>query len=206
MKTITYCGIDIYYQSNLNGGGMDFGQDYINVIKKRYNKKFDYTYEFCSGPGYIGFSLLAHDLTERLCLSDKFLPAYEAVKQTIVANNLHDKVDCYCLDGVKNLPSKGFDLVVSNPPHFLNECDWLKHIEDRIYIDKNWNVHREFYQNIGSRLRDDGVILIQENALGSNRSSFESMIQEASLMITDVFEIESPKGSDQIYYIEVKKK
>ena len=205
-KKINYLGIDVYYESNLNGGGMDFGQDYITVIQNRYaGKCFEHTYEFCAGPGFIGFSILAHGLTKKLCLSDKFTPAYESMCRTVKENSLEHKVNCFNVEGVKDVAASGFDLVVSNPPHFLNKCEWLTHIDDRIYIDENWNVHREFYKNISTKMTDDGIILIQENALGSEPEMFEPMIKEARLKISDVFSMKEIKGNDKIYYLEVVK-
>jgi len=43
---------------NLDGGGSTFGQDFIPVLRARGMPKVQRTFEWCSGPGFIGFSLL----------------------------------------------------------------------------------------------------------------------------------------------------
>ncbi|MGH1431688.1 MAG: methyltransferase [Neptuniibacter sp.] len=205
MKTFTANNINIYFHPNHNGGGMDFGQDYIKVIAQRYGKPFNKVYEFCSGPGFIGFSLLGAGQAEHLILSDLYEPLNEVIEKTVESNGLEGRVNFYNMPGVKELPEGEIDLVVSNPPHFLTEQSWLGHIENRIYIDENWEVHREFYHNIASKLSDDGIVLFQENALGSGLHDFELMISEGGLQVTDVFSMENRVGNDQIYYIEAKK-
>lgn len=197
--------IDVFYQPNHNGGGMDFGQDYIQLISSRYEKSFDKVYEFCSGPGFIGFSLMGAGLAKNIVLSDIYEPVAEVIDKTIEVNGLEGRVNFYNISGVSLLPATNIDLVVSNPPHFLSTQDWLGHIENRIYIDENWEIHREFYSNIGEKLSDDGVVLFQENALGSSVSDFEEMISDGGLEITDVFPMKNTVGNDQIYYIESKK-
>lgn len=204
MLTFTANNIDIYYLANQNGGGMHFGQDYIKVISERYGG-FNKVYEFCSGPGFIGFSLLGAGLANELVLSDLYEPLDAVIQTTIEKNNLEGKVHFYNIAGVAALPESGIDLVVSNPPHFLEKKEWLSHIDDRIYIDNNWKIHKEFYANIVSKLSDDGVILFQENAMGSSVEDFDVMIREAGLKVTASFPIESPVGKDKIYYIEAKK-
>ena len=196
----------IAYKANQNGGGMHFGQDYIDTLLKRYNKKFSKCYEFCSGPGYIGFSILGAGIAENLVLSDIYAPAGESVKATIDKNKIEGKVNFYLGAGVSAISEGNIDLVVSNPPHFLNEVPWLKHIESRIYIDEQWKIHKEFFQNISSKISDDAIILLQENALGSSPHDFEEMVDSAGLEITDYIPINKVVGKDWIYYLEIRKK
>lgn len=196
--------LQIAYQKNQNGGGMHFGQDYISVITERYSKKFKKCYEFCSGPAYIGFSLLRMDLIDSLVLSDLYEPASNSVMKTIELNKLNN-VKFYLQSGVSDLPENEIDLVVANPPHFLGPVPWLRHIEDRIYIDQNWSIHEEFFLNIASKMSDDGVVLLQENALGSSPHDFEAMAAKGGLRLTDFFPINKVAGKDWIYYLEFKK-
>lgn len=198
-------GIDVAYYPNQNGGGMHFGQNYIDVIKKRYNRKFNKVYEFCCGPAYIGFSLLGSGLTKNLILSDLHLPAKYSTHETATKNNITNSVNFYLQAGVSSLPESDIDLVISNPPHFLKRVPWLRHIDPRIYIDSNWEIHKEFYSNIADKITDDGIILLQENALGSSPHDFELMANKGGLKITDIFPIENPIGKDWIYYIELRK-
>src|SRR3990167_6762042 len=93
-KVIKYGNIKVFYLPELHGGGMDFGQDYLPVVRKLFGK-VDYVCEFASGPGFIGFSLLANDLCKKLCLVDINPLAIKCCKKTIEANNLGKVVTTY---------------------------------------------------------------------------------------------------------------
>jgi methylase of polypeptide subunit release factors len=203
--------ISVYYDSWMDGGGMWFGIDYIQVIQQRYpGRKFDHCLEWCSGPGYIGFELLDHDVCERLCLLDIYQPAIDRANETIakLPDQYQHHVSAYCLPAVSGLPiTKQFDLVVANPPHFL-ECPGNENIQ-RIKVDTKWSAHREFFVSIKQHLRPDGVILLQENQAGSllREQDFVKDIDAAGLKITAVFDSKhyyDPNDHTQIYYIEIQ--
>jgi hypothetical protein len=55
--------LSVFYHSWMDGGGTWFGQEYVDVIRDRYpGRVFERCYEWCSGPGYIGFNILDHGL------------------------------------------------------------------------------------------------------------------------------------------------
>jgi methylase of polypeptide subunit release factors len=203
-------GFDVHYDSWMDGGGMWFGLDYLEVIRNRYpNRCFDHCLEWCSGPGFIGFELLDHGICECLCLSDCYAPAIGRAKQTIanLPNPLQHRASAYTTNTISGLPiTKQFDLVVANPPHFL-ECPGDDNIQ-RIKVDHDWAAHREFFLNIKQHLLPNGVILLQENQAGSlkREQEFETDINAAGLKITAVFDSEhyyTPNDHTQIYYIEI---
>jgi hypothetical protein len=66
----TYGGIRVHYKRHLDGGGSGFGQDFIPFLRGRGIPKQARAFEWCAGPGFIGFSLLGHGLCETLCLAD----------------------------------------------------------------------------------------------------------------------------------------
>ncbi len=75
--------------------------------------------ELCSGPGFIGFSLLAHGLRDSLVLTDINPAAVAAAQETVRRNRLEGRVSVYLSDGLDGVPAdERWDLVVSNPPHF----------------------------------------------------------------------------------------
>lgn len=200
----------VFYDSWMDGGGTWFGQEYIDIIKQRYPQQFERCYEWCSGPGYIGFSLLDHGVCQSLCVSDIYdLAINKAVAETIKQNQLTN-VNAYHTGQVAGLPEhEKFDLVVSNPPHFL-ECPGDDNYQ-RIAVDVNWTAHQEFFANIRQHLLPNGIILLQENQAGSLRreAEFEQYINAAGLEITDVFnspEYYTPDHYTQIYYIEIRQK
>lgn len=199
----------VQYDSWMDGGGTWFGQEYIDIIKSRYQRTFNRCYEWCSGPAYIGFGLLDHNICHSLCVSDCYPDAIVRVKETAAINRLSN-VTAYACDRVALLPDhERFDLVVANPPHFL-ECPGDDNYQ-RIAVDVDWAAHREFFTNIGQHLEPGAVILLQENQAGSlaREKEFEAMISESGLTITDVFDSGShytPNHYTQIYYIEIRQK
>lgn len=196
--------IKVFYTDDLDGGGSTFGQDYVKVLRSKYpNKKFSKIFEWCSGSGFIGFSLLSHNFCDRLCFTDFYDPAIESINQTInyPENNCADIVTCYLIKDLKLLPSdETFDLVVANPPHFDKPISFDKNY-NRLSTDPNWRSHKNFFENIKSHLSDHGIILLQECSKGSSVKDFEQMIRDSDLFITDTFE----SVIDGIYYIEIRK-
>lgn len=202
--------IRVQYDSWMDGGGTWFGQEYVEMIQQLYSDHvFERCYEWCAGPAYIGFSILDYELCRSLCVSDVYPAAIDRVQETIHANNLHN-VAAYVTGTVSGLPqTEKFDLVVANPPHFL-QCPGDDNYQ-RIAVDANWSAHQEFFANIGQHLLPGGVILLQENQAGSiNREQdFAPFIDAAGLKITDVINSANhytPDHYTQIYYIEIRQK
>ena len=194
LKQVRYGDINVYYLPHLDGGGTSFGQDFVPIVKK-YFKKVDRICEFCSGPGFIGFSLLANGLCDSLCLLDINKDAIEACKYTIKANNLSDKVNAYVSDGLKDVPkSEKWDLIVSNPPHF--DGTEKEYGMDVIAIDPGWKIHEEFYRNVSRFLKPGGSIIFVENGVGSNPKQWQEMIEANGLTQFKSFNYEGEKRSD----------
>jgi methylase of polypeptide subunit release factors len=201
--------VQVFYKIELDGGGSTFGQDYLPVLKNKYpDKVFDRAYEWCAGPGFIGFSLLSHGICRTLCLSDLYDPAVTAAEVTINyrPNRCQDLVTAYLCKDVGLIPKhEQFDLVVANPPHF-NDFDGIPkndYTGIRISKDINWRAHRNFFNNIKPYLKADGVILLQEHIHGAKLTDLVNMIESNGLQITDHYD--SP-NVDQIamYYIEIQ--
>lgn len=200
----------INYDKAYDGGGTWFGQEYIDIIKSRYpNKVFDRCYEWCSGPGFIGLSILDHGLANSLCLSDMYEPALDCAKATVKQTLYETKVSTYLTNTLADLDkSEKFDLVVGNPPHYAEYVSNDTN-QKRICLDQNWSAHADFFKHIKSHLTDDGVILLQENQKGSTVDTFKSMIHNCGLIITDTFNSKSWYNFDdgpRIYYIEIRHK
>jgi len=175
----------VHYLPILDGGGQLFGQDYIPVVKKLFGKVRSLC-EFGSGPGFIGFSLLAHSLCDRLCLIDVNPLAIEACKRTIKANHLEKRVHAYISTGLQRIPKdEQWDLVVSNPPHFDGKMMGEK--DDILFIDPHWQIHKKFYGSVHSHLKKNGSVLFVENAQGSEVSMFLDMIREGGLEFVKTF-------------------
>ena len=160
----TYGDIRVHWKDDLQGGGHTFGQRYVNYATRRKMPRQRRIFEWCSGPGFIGFSMLAKGLCDGLCLGDINPRAVEACRRTVRDNGLADRVVIYQSDNLSAIPeSEQFDLVVANPPHFPD----VHHGNVRAH-DQDWRTHKDFFGNIGHHLDEDGVVLLQENGLGSS--------------------------------------
>lgn len=200
----------VQHDSWMDGGGTWFGQEYIEIIGQRYpGRVFERCYEWCSGPAFIGFGILDHGLCHSLCVSDIYTEAIDRVNETIQLHKLSN-VSAYTTGTVAGLPEhEQFDLVVANPPHFL-QCPGDDNYQ-RIAVDTNWHIHQEFFANIGRHLLPGGIILLQENQAGSlnRQQDFEPFIEAAGLEITAVIDSPNhytPDHYTQIYYIEIRQK
>ena len=196
--TKTYGGIRVHYMKHLDGGGSGFGQDYIPLLREWGVPKQGRVFEWCAGPGFIGFSLLGHGLCDTLCLADINTQAVEACRRTIAGNRLGARVAVYQSDNLAEIPaSERWDLVVSNPPHFV---DYL--IGDLRGHDPDWRVHHGFYAAVGKHLNPSGVVVIQENNRGSTAETFRPMIEESGLDIMFVHgDAPARTPEDRFYYI-----
>src|SRR5690349_9794644 len=116
---VRYGDIDVYYKRFLDGGGTGFGQDFLRLFRSRRMPTQARVFEWCAGPGFIGFSLLGFGLCDTLCLADINSDAVRACERTVAYNRLEERVSIYHSDNLDNIPaSERWDLVVGNPPHF----------------------------------------------------------------------------------------
>jgi len=184
-KTVKYKNIKVVFMPYLEGGGRNFGQEYIRVVKEKYGK-FDHVFEYCAGPGFIGFSMLAHGLCNKLTVADVNPDAVECCKLTVKNNKLEDKVSVYLSDCLNDIPlSEKWDLIVSNPPHWPSSMEQYE--ENIRNFDPDLMVHKNFYRDIHKFLKPDGSVLFQECAPATKSKDFESMINDGGLEILDIF-------------------
>ena len=184
-EKVRYRNIDVSFLPHLDGGGRGFGQEYVRVIKERFGK-VDHIFEYCAGPGFIGFSLLAHGLCNKLTLSDINPEAIRACEKTVKNNHLEKRVALFlsdCLDGIPK--SEKWDLVVSNPPHWPSSIGEYK--KDIRKCDPGLVIHKKFYRDIHSFLKPNGSVLIQENGDATRYEDFAAMIEHSGFEIIDVF-------------------
>ena len=113
---INYQDIEVSYTWNLNGGGLILAYEFVHLVSQKIGK-VRHIFEYCSGPGFIGFSLLANNLCDQLTLADINPRAIDTIKETIKNNHLQDKVSVYQSDCLDSIPdNEQWDLVVGNPP------------------------------------------------------------------------------------------
>lgn len=200
-RTVRYGDIRVHYKKHLDGGGTYFGQDFIPLFRQWELPQQTRVFEWCAGPGFIGFSMLAHGMCKSLCLADINPEAVEACERTIEDNGLAGRVTVYRSDNLRDIPpAETWDLIVSNPPHF---DDGYFEAELRAH-DPGWRLHREFFATVGRHLSESGVIVLQENNNGSTADTFRSMIEDAGLRIAFVHNESPTRTPDhRFYYIVI---
>jgi 16S rRNA G966 N2-methylase RsmD len=197
-----YRGLKVAWRPELMGGGRAFGQDFIPLVGHLFGR-VSRLFEFCAGPGAIGFSLLAHGHCDQLVLSDVNPEAIEVMRETIRLNNLDEKVTVYESDGLKSIPAhESWDLVVANPPHFPELTTVAPKL---ISDDPGWRLHRDFYRRVGDLLAPGGSLLMQENSEGSTPEDFLPMIAEGGLSLIRSFWYTGRRAVPPIYYMWITK-
>ena len=203
-------GISVYWNSHISGGGEHFGSSTVQVLRELFpDRRWSACFEWCAGPAFIGFQLLAEGLCHRLFASDVYAPAIKAIEKTVEANNetCQGRVWTQHSHSVSTLPlSWKFDLVVGNPPHwnpalgqFMTQVDFAT----RITADLGWKAHQDFFQNIGRHLTADSVILLKEHSLGSGPAMFEPWLEPNGLYLHACHQ---EQVVPMLYYLEIRPK
>jgi len=188
---------------HLDGGGSSFGLDYIPLLQSWNVPKQARAFEWCAGPGFIGFSLLGNDMCQTLCLADINPEAVAACRRTIRHNRLGGRVSVCLSDNLSNIPpSERWDLVVGNPPHFVDE--FAGHLRSH---DPDWQIHRAFFSTIEPHLNPGVVIVLQENNRGSTVETFQAMIDHAGLSVVFVHGCAPVRTEEhRFYYIGIMRR
>ncbi len=168
-------GVRVFYHRELDGGGTFLARPLLDFIRANQGivgphgsePSFKSVFEWCAGPGFIGFALLGEGLCERLCLADINPRAIECARKTVRANRLEDRVDLYVSDNFAAIPPRHqFDLVVANPPNYcgLNpEHPFYRRYKDDLRPnDRGWRIHKGFYAAVHSYLRDGASLVVSE--------------------------------------------
>jgi predicted RNA methylase len=182
--TVNYRNIEVSYLISLNGGGIVLAHEFVRIVSQKIGK-VHHVFEFCSGPGFIGFSLLANNLCDKVTLADINPDAIEAIKETIRNNHLEDKVTVYQSDCLDSIPeNEQWDLVVGNPPWDLS----ARNQKDIMVSDKNARIHQKFCQDIKKFLKPNGSILFVEGAEYAYVNQFKEIIERNGLKWINYFE------------------
>ena len=196
----------------LDGGGRWWASEFPRILEPVFpGRVFEKCFDWCSGPGYCGFEVLDYGMCNSLVLGDIHTLAIEYANRTIndPENNCKDRVVAYNISRIDQLPTtEKFDLVIGNPPHTDKINLELDADQTRILSDVGWKSHREFFQNIGNYLTDDGVILLCENASpgAGPRHIFEPMATANGFKIThELFPSDFDIVKKPYYYLVIEK-
>jgi hypothetical protein len=204
----------VYYNHSIEGGGVHNGQNFPRIIKYLYpDRVFEHGMEWAAGHGAIGFRLLADNICKKLHLVEIHKSAVAACEKTIenMPARFKNTVEISHISTLAKLNDNlQFDLIVANPPSYQSHLwtpdsfksapmqDW-----SRISFDKNWQVHQDFFANIKKHLMPNGVILLQEQKLGSSVFEFEKFIAGSGLKIVSAF---YEKINQDTWYLELAHK
>lgn len=169
-----YNGLVVFHRPELQGGGCTYGQNVPRILLEFGLKRCERLFEFCAGPGYIGYNLLANGFCERLVLSDINPEAVEAAKYTARYNGIEHLLNIYLSDGLDQIPEdERWDLVVSNPPQFRQRVER----EPDLSHDFDWVLHRRFYSSVKKFVKPGGHAVMVEDRGHSTPEVFEPMIR-----------------------------
>jgi len=171
-RTWNHKGLRIHYVRELDGTGRSLVAPYVRFFRTNIfdRPRFDKAFEWCSGPSFIGFSLLAEGLCKRLCVADINPLAVEALHRTVHDNGLEDVVSVHLSDNFKSIPAtESFDLVVGNPPWYYHDnpthrvfgSNWLARMLHRgrlCAIDDGWKIHEAFYAGVADHLNPGALV------------------------------------------------
>jgi SAM-dependent methyltransferase len=202
-RYVTYGHIHVHYKDHLDGGGRTSGLNYLPFLRDLNLPRQQRVFEWCAGPGFIGFALLGYGFCDTLCVADINPEAIAACRRTVANNGLANKVAIYHSDNLDNIaPSEQWDLVVGNPPHFADSAPG-----ELRFHDEDWNLHRRFFRTVARFLKPGGIIVLLENNCGSTAETFRGMIDEAGLSIVFVRGCEGRRTPyTRIYYIGIMRK
>jgi len=195
---VFYGGLAVFHRPGLHGGGLAFGQDFTRVLLELGQGRCETLFEFCSGPGYIGYSLLANGFCDRLTLADVNPAAVEAAAFTARHNGIEHRVSVYVSDGLRQIPAdERWDLVVGNPPHFLPKTG----ADDSLLMfDPDWSVHRDFYSSVARFLKPGATVVLVETREGSSPEIFGPMIESGGGRIIAAVPGTDLSGRENGYY------
>jgi tRNA1(Val) A37 N6-methylase TrmN6 len=190
----------------LDGYGYKHLEDVIlNVVDMSGKKPVERILEWCSGPGYIAFALETIGYGKEYVLSDIHEPLIEVVNQSIIDNNVQDRMQFICSDNFKNMPAQKFDLIVGNPPHFNfflpDSEEAIKYEEHRKHMDLDWECHKDFFKTVKEYLAEDGQIILMENVKGSSPTLFYEMLKDYGLRIAN--SKTSREWPEDIWYLKI---
>jgi hypothetical protein len=165
--------LGVTYRCSLEGGGTFSAEPFARFIRERCERRpvrFERAFEWCSGPGFIGFTLLAEGICSHLCLADINPAAIDCVRRTVARNHLEARVSYYVSDNFANIPrDEQFDLIVGNPPSYsgLNPMhpSYDRYKNDVRVNDPNWSIRRDFYRNVKRYMKPDAWLFIAKVAV-----------------------------------------
>ena len=180
-----------YHGSTMCGGDIMRGL-LVDRIQQYGRSTYKRGYEWCSGSGPLGYTLLDEKIVEHVTFSDLYQVGIDDCLYTAQQNDITDSVDAFLSSTIAGLPKiEPLDLVVSNPPHcFKDFDDTMNKTVKRILVDKDMNAHKEFFKNIKARLSENAELFIIEHDI-SIKDVYISMAESGGLTFIDWYDFDT---------------
>lgn len=200
---VAYHGLLVFDREDLNGGGLWHAQDFSRALVQLGIGKCKRIFDFCAGPGYIGYYLFASGYCETLALADINPEAMEAAQLTARYNRLDNVVTIYTSDVLEQIPtSEKWDLVVANSPVVPASDIASNNIVD---YDISGTLHRRFYASLKKYMNPGALALTLHTRNDSSPDHFRPMIESGGGRIVESLIRKDCRGieSDRYYLLSV---
>ena len=184
-------GASCYYEDRHNGGGVRWATDFVSFFEKFHPNGCNSILEWCCGPAFIGFDLLAAGFCKRLTLVDINPDIKSGVERTIdELGELGNKVSLVIRSDLQTLDLKEkFDVIVGNPPHVdvLDPATPALPFSDDppiLYSDPGWQIHRRFFSCLPIILKRSGEFVLIENGYYTSLETFKDMPEASEVLLT----------------------
>ena len=148
-------------------------------------------YEWCSGSGPLGYTLLDENIVEHITFSDLYQVGIDDCLATAQHNNITNSVDAFLSSTIAGIPQiDALDLVVSNPPHCWSQNPLELYSRTPFLLDKDMVAHKEFFKNIKARLSEKAELFIIEHD-ASIEDVYISMAKQGGITFIDWYDFDT---------------
>ena len=195
---VAYHGLLVFDREDLHGGGLWYAQDFSRALLHFGLGKCDRIFDFCAGPGYIGYYLLASGYCETLAMADINPDATRAAQHTAAYNCIENAVSVYTSDVLEQIPAtEKWDLVVANSPGVPAGDAKANNIID---YDVSGTLHHRFYASVRQFMKPGGLILTLHTRCDSSPDDFRPMIEAGGGRVVDSLIRKDFRGNESDRY------
>jgi methylase of polypeptide subunit release factors len=149
------------------------------------NRIFNHCLEWCSGPGFIGFSLLGKGLCKQLDLADIWQPALSAANAVKAPCN----VDTWHIRNLCDIqPPRMYDLIVANPPWWPGNLLQHDRIYNRLGSDPGQATLKKFLIDAKNYLTPDGLIVLSQGQSYTGPKDILNALADTGFELTQVLD------------------
>lgn len=195
---VAYHGLLVFDREDLNGGGLWYAQDFSRAMLHFGIGKCERIFDFCAGPGYIGYYLFASGYCRTLALADINPQATDVARHTAHYNGIEDVVKVYTSDVLDQIPpTEKWDLVVANSPVVPGSEVNSTNIID---YDISGTLHRRFYASVKQFMNPGGLILTLHTRCDSSPEYFRPLIEAGGGRVVDSLIRKDFRGNESDRY------